>query len=331
MTVDQSLGASVTAALSSALTVSASLALSGSALGASQTSLATALSGFASIPALASVASSVVSETARAQRAEASIAGLIAPGTYANPATSCLAVFSSNPSFPNGLYYLSINSVTLQAYCDIANGGWTLLAKFASTGDWYYGSARWTDNSVFNANTLLDFTTVASAKSSMWSYLPISQLRIDTTASAPGAAPFVIAQNPLNQTMYALMNTAGQSLNTVGGSIGNLPCAHPGFQGSVGTPSTQMVTNFVASASSYGFSAWPGCNSCINRVRLGSASGGGLNINSAGGAVNVGFNGLGGTTSFRDADGSCPGCTCYAQAGETNLDTSGFNANLWGK
>lgn len=221
-----------------------------------------------------------------------------------------------------------MNSIATQVYCDLVRGGWTLLAKFTSTGDWYYANAHWTDNSVFNPASLLDYTTVASAKSSMWSYLPISQLRIDTTGSAPGATPFVVTQNPTTQTMYALMNSAGQNLNTVSGSIGGFNCNHPGFQGSVGTPSTQMVSNFIATANSY---AWPGCNSCINRVRLGSASGGGLDINSAGGAVDVGFTGLGGTTSFRDADGSCPGCTCYAQQGETNFDTSGFNANLWGK
>lgn len=129
---EQSLGISVASALSSALTVSASLALSGTALGASQASLAVSLSGYASaslpalsalgasqaslatslssiasIPALASLSSSLLIETSRAQRAEASIAGLIGTGTLANPAASCLAIYNSNPSLPNAACTIS--------------------------------------------------------------------------------------------------------------------------------------------------------------------------------------------------------------------------------
>ena len=88
-----------------------------------------------------------------------------------------------------------------------------------------------------------------------------------------------------------------------------------------------MMPNFIANSATYGFSSWGGCNTCINKVRLGAVYGGGLNVNGPDGAVDVGFSGLGGTTSYRDAH--LGACNNYIQQPETDFDTSGFDGNLW--
>jgi hypothetical protein len=124
------------------------------------------------------------------------------------------------------------------------------------------------------------------------------------------------------------MLAAPATLTTLSGAITSFPLADPLFQGTVGTPANVFSTNFVASSSTYGFS-WPSCNSCVNRVRLGVGAGCTGCAGGGDGGVNVGFVGLGGTTSFRDAHAGS--CTNYAQQPEVNYDTSGFDGNLWGR
>lgn len=243
---------------------------------------------------------------------------------------SCLDVYKASPnSTANGIYLL----INASVYCDMLNGGWSLIAKFTDSGDWVYSSNRWIDKSTFNV--VLDPLSVSSAKSYLWSTLPFTYLRLDVVGKSEQS---VTLKNPTLQTMYNLMNTPPVNLMVVNGSINNFPIRNPGFQGGVGNTSNgRVMTNFIANSSTYGFSSWLGCNTCINKVRFGAVYGGGLNVNDElSGAVNVGFFGLGGTTSYKDgcslAAAGCiyPGtCNQYSQPPETNFDTSGFNGNLW--
>jgi hypothetical protein len=65
-------------------------------------------------------------------------------GTSGNPATSGAALYASNPSLPDGLYWFKNSGGTLmQTWCDITNGGWVLVASNnASSGTIPGGSGR---------------------------------------------------------------------------------------------------------------------------------------------------------------------------------------------
>jgi len=56
------------------------------------------------------------------------------PGTSANPASACLAVFAANPAAADGVYVVDPDGPSganppFSAYCDVKGGGWTLVAK----------------------------------------------------------------------------------------------------------------------------------------------------------------------------------------------------------
>ena len=196
---------------------------------------------------------------------------------------SCLDVYNHNVTRQNGIYSLETGS----AYCDMLNGGWTLLAKFTDSGDWVFSSSTVTGLIIW----LLilhstDPSTISSGKSHLWSMLNVSFIRIDT---ANNSSQTVTLKNPLWQTMYELMQMGVNSLVTVNGSIHNFPVRHPNFQGEgqVKTTNNQVVIDFIANSSTFGFSIWPGCDTCTNRVRLGTLFAGGLDFN--GGQESIGL------------------------------------------
>lgn len=242
-------------------------------------------------------------------------------GRIDRPASSCAAILSGGFSTGNGLYYLT--GSTPAVFCDMTNGGWALVAKFAAFGtSWMYGNAIWTDNTVLNTGALADTTTVASAKSALWSSYAASQIRIDVTGAAPGTGSFVTVNNAATQTMVSLFNMQGATLTTTAGALTSFPAKDPGFQGNTGTPSNVVRVTLYAD---FGFS-WPSCNSVRSRVRFGGANGC-QSCGTGDGGVNAGFTGLGGSTTFRDAHFS--DCTNYGQQPDSYFETSGANTNFW--
>lgn len=63
-----------------------------------------------------------------------------------NPATSCKAIFDLGEQTADGKYWLKPANApaAFQAYCDLKNGGWTLLLKTSSTSTKGYNDAIWT-------------------------------------------------------------------------------------------------------------------------------------------------------------------------------------------
>jgi len=76
-------------------------------------------------------------------------------GTAGNPASSAAAIKAANPNAQDGLYYINVNGVGRQVWCDMANGGWMLAAKIYTPSDstWAYASSYWTDSSVLNSTS----------------------------------------------------------------------------------------------------------------------------------------------------------------------------------
>jgi hypothetical protein len=74
---------------------------------------------------------------------------------------SCHAYLNAG-STQDGIYEIDPDAAgpltSFQVYCDMQNGGWTLLMKL-SAGEFCYGSTLWTDGVEHNAANLLDTST----------------------------------------------------------------------------------------------------------------------------------------------------------------------------
>ncbi len=51
-------------------------------------------------------------------------------GSASNPATSCKEILDAGKSTGNGVYYLKSGANTVKAWCDMSNGGWTLVTSW---------------------------------------------------------------------------------------------------------------------------------------------------------------------------------------------------------
>ena len=51
-------------------------------------------------------------------------------GSQTNPAPTCLAILDAGESTGNGVYHLAYDGGAIQAYCDMDNGGWTLITSW---------------------------------------------------------------------------------------------------------------------------------------------------------------------------------------------------------
>ncbi len=69
------------------------------------------------------------------------------PGSVNNPGASCKAIVDAG-SNADGVYWLKPDAspAAFQAYCDMKNGGWTLVMKTSTTSPWGYSDKVWTDN-----------------------------------------------------------------------------------------------------------------------------------------------------------------------------------------
>jgi hypothetical protein len=74
-----------------------------------------------------------------------------------NPASSALAILQSNPSAPDGVYWLNHGSGAYQAYCYMSAGGYILAGKIPSTTTsnttWAYGGSNWSAAAPVNEST----------------------------------------------------------------------------------------------------------------------------------------------------------------------------------
>ena len=74
--------------------------------------------------------------------------------TVEQAATSALAIYNLSSSIPNGIKYINFNGTVKAVYCDIANGGWMMWAKFKDpSSTWAGSSSAVTATSNYNAYT----------------------------------------------------------------------------------------------------------------------------------------------------------------------------------
>jgi hypothetical protein len=243
-------------------------------------------------------------------------------------ATSCKAILDAGLSTGDKAYFIqpTPSVAAVQTWCDMTNGGWTLIAKFSNTGDWTYTNANWTSTSTLNTALLANTTAVGSAKAPAFNVSAFTQLRMDETGVAPATGKFVTFNNASEAPLQQLFASGtAYSLTITAGALTNFSARDSNFQGTAGNKSNTLRMNGVGGNTF----TWPACETVQNRVRLGSNYG----CNGCGGDVNGGANsafiGVGGSTLYRDAHAGS--CANYATSGESAFDTSGENINLWGR
>jgi subtilisin-like proprotein convertase family protein len=75
------------------------------------------------------------------------------PGSKDNPALSCKDLLAKAPATKDGAYWINPDATTpYQVWCDMTSdgGGWTLAMRFKADGKLGYGSALWTNKTLFN-------------------------------------------------------------------------------------------------------------------------------------------------------------------------------------
>ena len=93
-------------------------------------------------------------------------------------ASSCAAALADFPGSTDGVYWLkSGSSAAFEAYCDMSNGGWTLVMKTQKGSDLLkFSSPHWTDPSASLATDSLD-RSAANARLEAYTRLPFTELR----------------------------------------------------------------------------------------------------------------------------------------------------------
>jgi len=128
--------------------------------------------------------------------------------------SSCSRIWSRFPNYrnSNGIYTVEINGQARQVYCDMANGGWTLVARFSNADamNWITNGDLWYDRTdEFGAVT--DPTVNADAMSAAFFGMTATELRITRSDS--------ISHNPLLTTTNNCLQ--GQSVRDKIASFGD--------------------------------------------------------------------------------------------------------------
>ncbi len=138
------------------------------------------------------------------------------------PASSCSAILSAVPGASDGAYWLDPDGTgAYQNYCDMGNGGWTLL--FAADGGNTTHVSGW--NGWFNAGSTATLTSPSdTGKSAAYDQMGFQEIRI--TASAGGGSAFEADTGSLQSDMLTLV---GAEITTCSGrQLTNTPQAYSG-------------------------------------------------------------------------------------------------------
>lgn len=101
--------------------------------------------------------------------------------------SSCSQIWNRYPNYrnSNGIYTVEMNGQAHQVYCDMANGGWTLVARFsnADARNWIYDSDLWYDRTD-ELGAVTDPTVNADAMSAAFFGMTATEFRITRSDSS---------------------------------------------------------------------------------------------------------------------------------------------------
>ena len=89
---------------------------------------------------------------------------------------SCLDILNTEPTRADDVYWIDPDGQgAYEAYCNMSDGGWTLLLKTSGDTSFHYDDAIWTDSNLVN-ETSLDTDTSQNTKLETFLSLPINEL-----------------------------------------------------------------------------------------------------------------------------------------------------------
>ena len=214
-------------------------------------------------------------------------------------AESCLAVLTSNSGATDSTYWLDNGFGAYEAYCDMTNGGWTLLMKASGDSTFGYSDALWEDLNLLNAaNPSVDTST--NAKYQSFTDMPFTELE----GCFPTEGGTCITATFAETTAQALFSGSAQQVGT-------------GFDGQFYAPwSTQPNCQWFGINSPYNYQA----------VRFGFTANQENDCNTNDTAVGFGVGPQGTTGNAYGAGELCTSSLC--NNGNVN---GGFPGLLWGR
>jgi hypothetical protein len=115
--------------------------------------------------------------------------------TSARAGTSATAIKTATSTTTNGKYWITINGVATEIYCDMANdgGGWMLYSSFSSTSEF----ANATNYPAIKGNGILNTTLAANGYSGNYTnYTDGTTGNFDAYAGLPGCFGFFYSASP---------------------------------------------------------------------------------------------------------------------------------------
>lgn len=136
--------------------------------------------------------------------------GLADGSSYSSAAESAVAIKALTGTTVDGFYWININGVPTQVWCDMNNngGGWMLVAKASGVDDsqWTYDDAYWTNSTLVN-ETGDALTFNGHIKTKVYTSVPFSQVRIAMNSLSNG----IVESGWSNSTSFASFMTYGSS------------------------------------------------------------------------------------------------------------------------
>ena len=141
---------------------------------------------------------------------------------------SCKQIYFGSLGFINGIYWLDPdNTSPFEAYCDMSNGGWTLVMK-SIQDNFDYNDPVWTTTSVESEDNF-DFTNAGRSKYISFNSVPFSQIR----STDPILFTDEYVHNFAQTKTSALNLFSGQGIDATGGLVA--------FFNDISTPENQST------------------------------------------------------------------------------------------
>ena len=129
--------------------------------------------------------------------------------SFANAAASAVAIQTLTGTTSNGFYWIIIDGVPTQVWCDMANGGWMLAMQTANNNSyWTYDDAIWTNTTLINEGQAWNFA--GHIKTRVYTNRNFTQIRMVAGADLANG----LIENWTYSNMISLMGTGQLSSNS---------------------------------------------------------------------------------------------------------------------
>jgi hypothetical protein len=242
--------------------------------------------------------------------------------------TSCSAIVAGIPSAADAVYAIDPDgagaSTAFSVYCDMTNGGWTLIARMSNTDSavWIQNANWWYDNTTPTGDTTSASTNTDMINAAFWS-LPAQSLRVTRTDSPTTALLTTSSTCIGSQSFRAKFASFGDYRTAVWGSNSvRGSCTVTAWGGSYASTSGFSYAG-SACAGEIG-----GANSISFLASYSSGDGAAIMIGVGGSSCDRADHGIGITEENSPLFG---GSLATADFGDSTAGSTAYALNLWVK